>query len=465
MSPFKKGDKMSNKLNPKIHCAPNFGYMGDPNGFSFYNGEYHLFYQHNPHGYEWADISWGHSVSKDLVKWHQQPVAICPGEQYDDAGCWSGTALSDKDGTLKMMYTGISEWGKYPDAPWRSQQALVVYDGKTFKKALQNPVICDAELPDEFLKFDFRDPYLITYGEYYYCLIGTRHIPAGGNIVTYRSKDLIKWEYVGKALDVDVGMIVECPSLIQTDRWDYLVVSVPALRDEGFTTRNSNVYFKGKFDFETGRFTCDGIPKLLDFGFDFYAAQTIPKDGKTYIVGMMWMQGRKCVTESQAREEHWQSFVREIVVDDNGELRQIPVCIPEEYFGKSVSAEIKENACLNLFDTYIADVNIVMEEDGNTQFVFADKFKVEFSKGGICIDNSACAQALGYEENGEKAVRFIPANISKINVKIIVDAYSVELFVNDGKWPITTLINEKSPRKLDVKVKNSNIKLEVKEIV
>lgn len=91
---------------PKIHLTPTRGWMNDPNGFVYYNGEYHLFYQHFPYDTEWGTMHWGHATSRDLINFENHPIAIYPTKQYDRNGCFSGTALI-KDNKLHFYYTGI----------------------------------------------------------------------------------------------------------------------------------------------------------------------------------------------------------------------------------------------------------------------------------------------------------------------------------------------------------------------
>ena len=82
--------------------------MNDPNGFSRYKGEYHLFYQYHPYDSHWGPMHWGHAVSKDLLHWKYLPAALAPDMPCDRDGCFSGGALAMKDGTHMLMYTGVS---------------------------------------------------------------------------------------------------------------------------------------------------------------------------------------------------------------------------------------------------------------------------------------------------------------------------------------------------------------------
>ena len=87
------GPHIPNSERPAFHATPTIGWMNDPNGFSVYKGEYHLFYQYHPYSVEWGPMHWGHLKSKDLIRWERLPAALAPDEEYDASGCFSGGAV------------------------------------------------------------------------------------------------------------------------------------------------------------------------------------------------------------------------------------------------------------------------------------------------------------------------------------------------------------------------------------
>eukprot|EP00878_Enallax_costatus_P040460 GHUV01046716.1.p1 GENE.GHUV01046716.1~~GHUV01046716.1.p1 ORF type:complete len:129 (+),score=16.11 GHUV01046716.1:468-854(+) len=97
-------------LRPAFHVAPRSGWINDPNGPIYCNGQYHLFYQHVPDSPEWQwGLVWGHATSKDLVHWKHLPHALVPQANTPDRdGCFSGCATTDVDGTPTILYTGVS---------------------------------------------------------------------------------------------------------------------------------------------------------------------------------------------------------------------------------------------------------------------------------------------------------------------------------------------------------------------
>ena len=93
-----QGKQIKAEDRPAFHVSPYIGWMNDPNGFSYYQGEYHLFYQYYPYDTHWNSMHWGHVVSKDLLHWEYLPAALAPDEDYDKIGCFSGSAIELEDG-------------------------------------------------------------------------------------------------------------------------------------------------------------------------------------------------------------------------------------------------------------------------------------------------------------------------------------------------------------------------------
>ena len=145
--------KSNNIFKPKFHFAPIVGWINDPNGFSFFNGLYHLFFQYNPYSSKWGRMHWGHATSKDLINWKNEKIALAPDTKYDNfLGCFSGSAV-EKDNKLYIMYTGV---------PFLKQHQLLAEseDGNNFEKN-NSPVITTKNRPPKSGKFSFRDPKII----------------------------------------------------------------------------------------------------------------------------------------------------------------------------------------------------------------------------------------------------------------------------------------------------------------
>ncbi len=98
--------KIAEEQRPGFHLSSRVGWKNDPNGFSYYKGEYHLFYQYHPYDSHWGPMHWGHAVSKDLLHWRYLPAALAPDADYDRDGCFSGSAIALPDGKQLLLYTG-----------------------------------------------------------------------------------------------------------------------------------------------------------------------------------------------------------------------------------------------------------------------------------------------------------------------------------------------------------------------
>jgi len=192
----------------KYHYRPEKGWVNDPNGLVYFNGYYHVFYQHSPNFEKpWNEpMHWGHARTKDFLEWEELPIALYPDRDYDSNGCWSGTAAV-KDGVLYLMYASVKGSEKF-------QTVSVAYseDGINFTKYENNPVI--AHYPEDGGP-DFRDPAVCRVGDDFYCVMATGN-PATktARLLVYKSCDLLDWKYMGIMSEWANCIYAECPSLV-----------------------------------------------------------------------------------------------------------------------------------------------------------------------------------------------------------------------------------------------------------
>ena len=127
--------RISEKDRPAFHLSSRVGWMNDPNGFSWYQGKYHLFYQYYPYSTRWGLMHWGHAVSTDLLHWTFCPAALAPDQVYDKDGCFSGSAVTLPDGRQLLMYTGVScDQKAFGERTEIQTQCLAVGDGVNYEK-------------------------------------------------------------------------------------------------------------------------------------------------------------------------------------------------------------------------------------------------------------------------------------------------------------------------------------------
>lgn len=292
LSPLKKANLYIKNNAPNAdrtymgsyHLCAQTGWLNDPNGFIYFGGMYHLFYQYHPYSAEWGPMHWGHAISKDLLKWEYLPVALAPDRRYDKKGCWSGSAMAVGD-RLYIMYTGISALG------FKTQNLAYSDDGINFKKYENNPVIKGCSFSD---KKTLRDPFLWEKDGFYYSLLADK-----GGAKLYKSENLTSWKYVNKAAKVGENDF-ECPCFITVSGKDVLMgspVRYPRKGDE-FRNYSSNVYSVGRLCYERGKFSGSDF-REIDRGTDFYAAQcTCGENGEAVMVTWMNMWERKILPAS-----------------------------------------------------------------------------------------------------------------------------------------------------------------------
>lgn len=311
----------------RYHIAPPANWMNDPNGFSYYRGEYHLFYQHHPYSPLWDDMHWGHIKSRDLVHWQHQPIALAPGEAYDEDGCFSGSAI-EKDGKLYLIYTGNIWTGDNRDSDLKQTQCVAVSeDGVVFDKWADNPVIAEAPEGD-IHPFHFRDPKVWLHQGVYYMVLGSRTKDHKGQALLYKSEDLLSWQFVSIMAGggAELGYMWECPDVFTLEGRDLLLFSPQGVKPDGdkYLNLHQAGYLEGRLDYESGRFE-HGDFTLLDYGFDFYAPQTlVDEQGRRIMIGWMAMWE----SDMPEQERQWagaMTLPRELRYDERGRLLTLPL--------------------------------------------------------------------------------------------------------------------------------------------
>ena len=278
---------------PLFHLTPYIGWMNDPNGFSQYNGSYHLFYQYYPYKKKWGPMHWGHAVTKDLLKWEFLPAAIAPDTGPDSGGCFSGSALSMDNGKHLLLYTGVVKLNDMDEDTFLQTQCLAEGDGVDYVKYEGNPVIDHEGSSRKVLsKYDFRDPKMWREKDgTYRCVIGGCTNDKKGRILYFRSENGYDWKFVSVLAENDgsLGTMWECPDFFELDGKYVLLTSPQDVRqDKKYNCGNIVVAMIGTFDEETGKFHKE-TEQLVDAGIDFYATQTLlAEDGRRIMSA--WMQ-------------------------------------------------------------------------------------------------------------------------------------------------------------------------------
>lgn len=281
-------DTVNKKFYPRINFAAPIGWINDPNGVSIHNGEYHLFYQYYPYEPIHGPMHWGHAKTKNLLNWEHLSVALSPDQPYDDGGVYSGSALSYKDEHI-LMYTGHLP-KENPEDTRQVQNVARSSDGVNYTKIDQNPVISSDDIPEGTSKIDFRDPKLFRHDGIFYAIIGSKNQDNQGQVLLYKSDNLVDWEYVNDILTSCeyLGDMAECPDLLLFDDKAVLLVSAMNYQEDGITFSHKTLMITGRMNWEKYQF--DPEEKCqMDFGFDYYAPQSALESNGSYMA-IAWQE-------------------------------------------------------------------------------------------------------------------------------------------------------------------------------
>ena len=432
----------------KYHHTPLYGWMNDPNGM-FYDalsGLWHLYYQFNPYGSRWGNMNWGHSISADLRHWTEHDVAIAP----DALGTiFSGSCVIDKRGDAGFGKNAIIAFYTGADQSQKQSMAYSVDGGKTFVKYDGNPVLTDTTP-------DFRDPKVWREKDgTFRCVVGacTADRDKKGRILYFRSNDGLKWEFVSILAENDgtLGAMWECPDFFELDgKYILMVNPQDVLQNDQFNCGNVSVAMVGTFDPETGKFTKEHA-QLVDHGIDFYATQTLlSSDGRRIMTA--WMQNWDSTTYT-FRSLRWfgQCIIpRELSVKD-GMLIQTPVREIEQIRKNRVVYEnVPVNGKLTLDGvsgrTIDMTVRIRPESPGSYR-----KFELrirEDEEHYASLVYRPAENTLRFDRSNSGTRRAtthtkkctLPDRNGELKLRIILDRYSCEVFINDGEKVMSNMI-------------------------
>ena len=429
---------LSQQYRQTAHFSPQFGWMNDPNGMVYHNGEWHLFYQYNPMGSRWGNMSWGHAVSRDLVKWEHLPVAI-----YPDAvsTIWSGSAVIDKNNTAGFGKDAMI--AIYTSAGSKQTQSIAYStdNGRTFAKYENNPVL-ESNQPD------YRDPKVSWHEPTQRWIMP---LACGNAMEFYSSKDLREWHFEsrwGEEYGCHNG-VWECPDLIEMPykggtKW-VLFCSIWKNNEHGSSVQ----YFVGDFDGHT--FTCDTPKEYSDwisYGRDNYAIVTwsnAPEDRK---VALGWQNnwqygsGEKFPTVAYRSYMSLPCELQLIDWDGKAKLVSNPVkefysYLKEVYTQNNLTIAEQQTLPVELSDKRAMWIELTAEnkdsqvvgvklsndkgEEVNIYFDHAAKaFKVDRTKAGDSSFHEQFAGEVAAPMSGEKEQR----------LTIVVDHASVECFTD-----------------------------------
>lgn len=454
--------QLQNDYRGAYHFSPKHGWMNDPNGMVYWEGEYHLFFQYHPFGQTWGPMHWGHAVSHNLVHWQELPIALEP----DELGTiFSGSAVVDWNNTtgffpeqpgLVAIFTHHNE---QPGQPVRQSQSLAYsHDrGRTWQKYAGNPVLtCDT-------RPDFRDPKVFWHEPNNNWIM---IVTCGQTVALYRSPNLLQWQELsvfGEGIGSHDG-VWECPDLFplsvrngkqDEQRWVMLV----SIGDDGTSAEGSRTqYFTGQFD--GTHFVPDEASqqvRWLDHGRDNYAGvnwSDIPAaDGRRLYMGWMsnWRYANTTPTGS------WRgamTIARELSLeqapDGSVQLLQHPVSEWEEcrHLRLQLDQAQPEQIATALADLRLRsyELHIVMPVTTSAEWeVLSDGqhrtvIGVDAAAGTLYIDRTMSGEQVFHEHFAGRHEGSLSAKEDMRELRIFVDRGSVEVFADDGRIVMTDLV-------------------------
>lgn len=417
------------KFRPLYHHTPVYGWMNDPNGMFYKDGVWHLYFQHNPYGSQWENMTWGHSTSTDLIHWKFEGEAIEP----DALGTiFSGSAVVDKNNTAGF---GSGAVVAYYTSAGKAQTQSMAYsndNGKTFTKYEDNPVLV-SNIPD------FRDPHVFWYatGEKWILIVSEKQ-----HMKLFSSTNLKDWTFesdFGEGYGSHDG-VWECPDLLDMGNGKWILVC--NINPGGPFGGSATQYFTGSFDGH--KFTCDSEPtvtKWMDWGKDHYATVTFDNAPGGRHVALPWMS-------------NWQ-YAAQVPTTQYRSANGIPRDLGYfEYQGQGYCSVKPSPEVLNAFSRK-AQANLTpacridVQLRGNSVITLAN------GKGeSVTMTYNAKTETFAMDRTKSGKTDFstdFPAltkapTYGKIKtLQIFIDKSSIEVFDADGKMAMTNIVFPSEP--------------------
>lgn len=439
--------KNREQYRPTYHHTPAYGWMNDPNGMFYKDGVWNLYFQHNPYGSQWENMTWGHSTSTDLLHWKYEGDAILP----DVIGTiFSGSAVVDKnntagfgEGAVIALYTSAGE----------NQTQSMAYStdgGKTFTKYAGNPVIT-SNVPD------FRDPHMFWNED---IKKWNMILAAGQQMNIYTSDNLKDWKYessFGTGYGNHDG-VWECPDLMKlkvrgTDKEKWMLIC--NINPGGPFGGSATQYFVG--DFDGHKFTCDSKPevtKWMDYGKDHYATVTFDNAPEGRHVALAWMSNWQYAAQVPTMQyRSGNSIPRDLgLFEHNGETYCSVVPSQEVTSARSKKATKTLSEACELVVNLKGDATITLSNAKNEKVVMSYDAKNET----FSMDRT---QSGKIDFSDDFAVKTTAPTYGKLKqLRIFIDKSSIEAIDAEGKMAMTNLVFPTKPyNKVTVKGKGKYV--------
>ena len=428
------------QYRPAYHHTPLYGWMNDPNGMFYKDGIWHLYYQWNPYGSQWENMTWGHSTSRDLIHWEAQPAAL----EMD----WLGSIFSGS-----CVTNGNDVVAFYTSAGHHQTQSMAVSKdgGRTFEKFGGNPVLTTSDIPD------FRDPKAFWNEK---TKVWNLILAAGQEMRIYSSKNLKEWKYessFGKEYGNHSG-VWECPDLFpityhpSPDTTETKWVLICNINPGGPFGGSATQYFIGQFD---GRkFTCESMPKVtkwLDYGKDHYATVSFYNAPEQRRVVLAWMSNWQYANQVPTKQyRSANSIPRDLGLFQFGEETYVSVVPSKEMLAlRGEKVKKPTETCEMVVDLKNQTEMVLSNTKGEEVVMRYDAQKQTFTMDRTKSGDVSFSEAFPCETTA-------PTHGAIKQLRIFVDRCSIEAFDADGKMAITNLVFPSEPYNT-IKVKGGKV--------
>ena len=500
---------LGDRYRPQYHAIPPAVWMNEPHSPFYYNGKYHVLYQHNPSGPYWSQIRWGHLVSDDMIHWEYVKDAVVPTKGICPEGVWTGGAVIGPDGTPWLVITAGTN-----QTTWSGQNVAFAHCADPSDPYLSEWVVEETVTvtqPSDNTQGErdqFRDPFVWFDDGIYYMVVSTSIPNAGGSGAVYTSTNLHEWDYKGYLFELSLADYPE-----QGAHWE-CVVMLPITTKDGKTTKwilfdcpqytvdgyiVDCYYWVGNFDKNTCRFIPDDPkPRLFDLGRGIYTGQngycflteediaagkTNYEDGRTVIYAIA--QGKAAGTKHNEMSGWAHNFAipLELWLADNlvdvirEPIKEIESLYDEvlfNYSGKGkTAAEMNKEISEIRGDTLRIDMKINLNSQAadyaaginvrynkNVVDGLTEKTQIVFAKKGVYIDRLKSTLLEGVD----KQESYTWENVKDdYEVTILLDRSMLEVYV-DGIMSFTTRIYPKYGDSDYLNFFDANADLVIKEL-
>lgn len=412
------------KNRPQFHFTTRRGWINDPNGLIYYEGEYHLFYQHNPFERDWENMHWGHAVSKDLVHWTYLPVVLAPQPELDDypeflGGAFSGSALVEEDQVSLFFTRHFSP---------THERTKIEYQSRVTSKDLLHfspEEIVLRTKPSCEISQNFRDPKVFIEDGVYKMVVGSG-ISESAAMLQFHSRDQKKWVYDGPVVqenDPKIGGCFECPDLFQLDGKMVAVgCAWKLVLPDG--RKQTEWYYIGER--KDGCQLAVESKRIYDFGTNFYAIQSFEHQGRRIAVGWIADNYEEHV-EAENGAYGSMGLPRELRVKGD-RLIQKPVEEIYSLLGETVLRESgKQQVCCEVpGNSYWAKVSLSKPGDFSISLGEEDGRSIRLE----CVNGVTGLRTQGVKSEN---IGFV-SDVEKVTeIEIFVDRRLVEVYLNGGE--------------------------------